>query len=413
MLNSFISIRTNTSNTTIVNQTNQKSRQNNVLRHFFAFISISNDVTNDEAIEHDNSKNEIENIEMFDNENNQWNNFFAYFDIVNEKQTIDHDTFSDFDNSDDIDQTWNDDHVSNDNEKAKKLEIELFEKIHHWIKAFENVKKIDMITLSNRIIIKKLEINIDIELHLIMFIREIQFIYETISSITNKSIDMNVAKHNLRIQLKILKTSIVEFAILSVVEHDNLLNLLAQNMYARVISIMIFMLKTTLRCRIERYFALDDFDILKKMIKIQKLIFRFNVQIRNWNTISSLKRFVKRKRIQFSIRYLKNNHFERELKSRRMKNRKMLISRQFARSHERLKKQREQKARKRKLKIVVRKQKELQILQRSKQKNDRRKKTKKQRQRQIFRSITMKSEKQTRQNLLSRDRSFSHEHNRF
>ena len=96
-----------------------------------------------------------------------------------------------------------------------------------------------------------------------------------------------------------------------------------------------------------------------------------------------------------------------------MKNRKMLISRQFARSHEKLKKQRKQKARKRKLKIVARKQKELQILQRSKQKSDRRKKTKRQRQRQILRSIAMKSEKQTRQNLLFRDRSFSHEHNRF
>ena len=71
MFNSFISIRTNTSDTTIVNQTNQKSRQSNVLRHFFVFISISNDVTNDETIEHDNSKNEIENIEMFDNENSQ------------------------------------------------------------------------------------------------------------------------------------------------------------------------------------------------------------------------------------------------------------------------------------------------------------------------------------------------------
>ena len=138
-----------------------------------------------------------------------------------------------------------------------------------------------MITLSDRIVIKKLEINIDIELHLIMFIREIQFIYETISSITDKSIDMNVAKHNFRIQFKIFKTSIVEFAILFVVEHDNLSDLLARNMYVRVISIMIFMLETTLRCRIERYFASNDFDILKKMIKIQKLIFRFDVQIRN------------------------------------------------------------------------------------------------------------------------------------
>ena len=413
MFNSFISIRTNTSDTTIVNQTNQKSRQSDVLRHFFASISISDDVTNDETIEHDSSKNEIENIEMFDNENSQWNNSFAYFDIVNEKQTIDHDTFSDFDNFDDIDQTWNDDHVDSDNEKAKEFEIELFEKIHHWVKALESVKKIDMITLSNRIIIKKLEINIDIELHLIMFIREIQFIYETISSITNKSIDMNVAKHNFRTQLKILKTSIVEFAILSVVEHDNLSDLLARDMYARVISVMIFMLKTALRCRIERYFASDDFDILKKMIRIQKLIFRFDVQARNWNTTSSLKRFVKKKRIQFSIRYFKNNHFERKLKSRRMKNRKMLISRQFARSHERLKKQRKQKARKRKLKIVARKQKKLQILQKSKQKSDRQKKTEKQRQRQVFRSITMKSEKQTRQNLLFRDRSFSHKRNRF
>ena len=350
---------------------------------------------------------------MSDNENSQWNNSFAYFDIVNEKQTIDHDTFSNFDNFDDIDQAWNDDHVGSDSEKAKELEIELFEEIHHWIRALESVKKIDMITLSDRIVVKKLEINIDIELHLIMFIREIQFIYETISSITNKSIDMNVAKHNLRIQLKILKTSIVEFAILSVVEHDNLSDLLARNMYVRVISIMIFMLETTLRCRIERYFASNDFDILKKMIKIQKLIFRFDVQIRNWNTISFLKRFVKEKRIQFSIRYLKNNHFERKLKFRRMKNRRMLTSRQFARSHERLKKQRKQETRKRKLKIVARKQKELQALQRSKQESDRRKKTEKQRQRQVLRSIAMKSEKQARQNLLFRDKSFSHEHNRF
>ena len=74
------------------------------MKYFFAFISISNDVTNDKTIEHDNSKNEIENIEMFDNENNQWNNFFAYFDIVNKKQTIDYNTFSDFDNFDNIDQ---------------------------------------------------------------------------------------------------------------------------------------------------------------------------------------------------------------------------------------------------------------------------------------------------------------------
>ena len=115
--------------------------------------------------------------------------------------------------------------MNNDNEKTKRFEIELFEKIHYWIKTFENVKKIDMITLLNRIIIKKFEINIDIELHLIMFIRKIQFIYETISSITNKSIDMNVAKHNFRIQFRIFKTLIVEFVILSVMDSGSGLEL--------------------------------------------------------------------------------------------------------------------------------------------------------------------------------------------
>ena len=301
-------------------------------------ISVPDSVAESQEDEDDSVIYEDKDGEVSDYGNNHLENPRALSGPGGEGQAVDQNTAQEVNDSDEAHQPSEDEDLTSDSNSEEEDEpaFELFGGIQYWNEVIQGARTVGVSRRKDEVVSKRPKIKTTIGQDLVALLQEVESMYKEVSSSTGSAADIEIMEHNLESQLKNLKKIIDELTESNTPEHDDLRNLLVQDIYAHAIPAMVFMLRAALQCRTERYSEPNDTKTLKEVVRIQGLTIRLCEKARRWKAAPKTKRPIKGTKIRTNMQQLKENCFGRELDSRRNLAKQKSNEQRFAESHRRM-----------------------------------------------------------------------------
>lgn len=277
-------------------------------------------VIQEDEDEGDSVIHEDEGDEVSDYESNHLENSPALSYRGSERQAVDQNTAQEPNDSDEADQSSEDEDIASDSEDQDEPAFELFGGAKYWDQVIEGARTVGTSRVKDNVVSKRPKIATETGQDLVALIRDVESLYNDISSSTGNTIDTETVEHHLQNLLENLEEVIDGLSESNAPEHDRLKSLLVQDVYAHAIPAMVFMFRAALRCRTEGYSEPNDTEALEEIVEIQDLIILLCDKARRWKAPPLTKRPIKgpvANNILPYMRNLKERCFGRELDSRK------------------------------------------------------------------------------------------------